>query len=105
MISRKQKRKCEYYYSQYLKDMWHGLQQLEQFGVAIVRDTTLLCKVMVVRRYELAHGHDARWLTPQQVNDLSAELNELWVTHGTLAALDPWLCGKQFHIHNKSKSQ
>lgn len=91
MISRNQKRKCEHYYSQYLKDMWYGLQQLQQLGVAIVRDTTLLCKVMVVRRYELAHGHDARWLTLQQVNDLPAELNELWVTHGTLAALDPWL--------------
>lgn len=48
MISRKQKRKCEHYYSEYLKDMWHGLQQLQQLGIAIVRDTTLLCKVMVV---------------------------------------------------------
>lgn len=72
--------------------MWHSLQKLQQLGVAIVRDAALLSEVMMIRRDELAHGHDARWLTLQQVNDLSAELNELWVTNRTLAAVNPWLC-------------
>lgn len=43
--------------------MWHGLQKLQQLGVAVVRDTALLGKVMVIRGYELAHGYDATWLT------------------------------------------
>lgn len=80
---------------QYLQDMWHGLQELQQLGVAIVRDTALLGKVMVVRRYELAHGHDARRLTLQQVDNLSAELDKLWVANRTLAALNPRLCMKK----------
>lgn len=71
--------------------MWHSLQKLQQLGVAVVRDTALLGEVMVVRGYELAHGHDARRLTLQQIDDLSAELDELWVTNRTLAALNPRL--------------
>lgn len=76
----------------YLENMWNSLQELQQLGVAIVRDAALLGKVVVVRRNELAHGHDARWLALQQVNYLTAELNELRVTNRTLAALNPWLC-------------
>lgn len=74
--------------------MRHSLQELQQLGVAIVRDAALLGKVVVVRRDELAHGHDARGLALQQVDDLAAELNELRVADGTLAALDPRLCRK-----------
>lgn len=74
--------------------MWHSLQELQQLGVAIVGDAALLGKVVVVRRDELAHGHDARGLALQQVDDLAAELNELRVADGTLAALDPRLCRK-----------
>lgn len=72
--------------------MWHGLQQLQQLGVAVVRDAALLGEVVVVGRDELAHGHDAGRLTLQQVDDLPAELDELRVPHRTLAALDPRLC-------------
>lgn len=72
--------------------MWHCLQQLQQFGVAVVGDTALLGKVMVVRGDELADGHDAGRLTLQQVDYLPAELNELRVAHRTFAALNPWLC-------------
>lgn len=39
--------------------MWDGLQKLQQLGKAVVRDTALFGKVMVIRRYELADGHDA----------------------------------------------
>lgn len=86
---------CDPHYPQYLQDMWHGLQELQQLGVAIVRDAALLGKVMVVRGYELAHGHDARRLTLQKVNNLSAELDELWVANRTLAALNPRICVKE----------
>lgn len=72
--------------------MWHSLQELQQLGVAIVRDTALLGEVVVVCRNELAHGHDARRLALQQVNYLAAELNKLRVADGTLATLNPWLC-------------
>lgn len=82
--------------------MWHGLQELQQLGVAVVRDAALLGEVVVVRRNELAHGHDAGRLAPQQVDYLAAELNELRVADGTLAALDPWLCGKSpFQLENR----
>lgn len=74
--------------------MWHSLQELQQLGVAIVGDTALLGKVVVVGRNELAHGHDARGLALQQVDDLAAELNKLRVADGTLAALNPQLCRK-----------
>ena len=50
-------------FQQYLQDVWHGLQELQQFGVAVVGDTALLGKVMVVGGYELAHGHEAGRLT------------------------------------------
>lgn len=72
--------------------MWHSLQELQQLGVAIVGDAALLGKVVVVRRNELAHGHDARRLALQQVNYLPAELDQLRVTNRTLAALKPRLC-------------
>lgn len=36
------------HYPHYLQNMWHSLQQLQQFGVTIVRDTALLGKVVVV---------------------------------------------------------
>lgn len=32
----------------YLENMWHSLQELQQLGVAIVRDAALLGKVVVV---------------------------------------------------------
>lgn len=78
--------------SGYLQHVWHGLQQLQQLGVAVVGDAALLGEVVVVGRDELAHGHDAGRLTLQQVDDLPAELDELRVPHRTLAALDPRLC-------------
>lgn len=39
---------CNIYHPQYLQDMWHSLQKLQQLGVAVVRDTALLGKVMMV---------------------------------------------------------
>lgn len=75
--------------------MRHGLQQLQQLGVAVVGDAALLGKVVVVGRDELAHGHDAGRLALQQVDDLPAELDELRVPHRTLAALDPRLCRRR----------
>lgn len=39
--------------------MWYGLQQLQKFGVAVVRDPALLGEVMMVRRYKLADGYHA----------------------------------------------
>lgn len=77
------------HYPPYLQDMWHCLQKLQELGVAVVRDAALLGKVMVVRGYEFAHGHDARRLTLQQVNNLTAKLDELWIANWTLAALNP----------------
>ena len=71
--------------------MRHGLQELQQLGVAVVRDPALLGKVVVVRGNELAHGHDARGLALQQVHYLTAELDKLRVADGALAAVNPRL--------------
>jgi len=70
----------------------HGLQQLQQLGVAVVGDAALLGKVVVVGWDELADGHDAEGTTLHQVDDLAAELDQLGVPHGALAALHPRVC-------------
>ena len=69
--------------------MWYSLQKFQQLGEAIVRDTALLSKMMMIRRDELADWHDARCLTLQEVDDLSAKLDELWIANWTFTALNP----------------
>lgn len=77
----------------YLQDVWHSLQQLHQLGVAVVGDTALFGKVMVVGGDELVNGQDTGRPALQQVDDLPAELDELGVTHRALTALHPRLWG------------
>lgn len=77
--------------------MRYRLKKLQQLWEAIVGDSALLGKVMVVCRDEFADGHYAGWLTLQQVNDLSAKLDELRVSYWTFAALNPGLCTTQTH--------
>lgn len=82
--------------------MWDGLQKLQQLGEAVVGDTALLGEVMVIRRDELADGHDAGRLALQQVDDFSAKLDKLGISNWALAALNPWLCKQQTNTFLKS---
>lgn len=71
--------------------MRHGLEQLEEFGVAVVGDAALLGEVVVVGRDEPAERHQACGLALQQVHQLTAELDQLGVPHRTLTARHPWV--------------
>lgn len=75
-----------------LQYMRYSLQQLQQFGVAIIWDSALLSKVMVVRRDEFSDGHQAAGLVFHQVNDISTKLDQLWIAYRALAALQPRVC-------------
>lgn len=72
--------------------MRYSLQQFQQFRVAIIRDSTLLSKVVVVGRNELSYWHQAGRLVLHQVYDLPTELDQLRVTNWTLGALQPRIC-------------
>lgn len=72
--------------------MWYSLQQFQQFGIAIIRDSALFGKVMVVGRDEFSDGHQAAGLVFHQVYDISTELNQLRISYRALAALQPRVC-------------
>lgn len=64
-------------------------QQLHQFGIAIVRHSTLLCKVVVVGWDEFADRDDTGWLALEQIYHFSTELNELGITYRALGTQKP----------------
>lgn len=72
-----------------LQHVRNGLQQLQQFGVSVIRHTALLGKMVVIRWDELCDGHQTGRLVLHQINHLSAELDQLWVPDRTLTALQP----------------
>lgn len=65
----------------------YSLQQLQQFGVAIIRDSALFGKVMVVGWDEFSDWHQAAGLVFHQVYDFSTELDQLWISYRALTAL------------------
>lgn len=67
--------------------MWYSLQQLQKFGVAIIRDSALFGKVMVVGRDEFSEGCNAAGLVFHQVYDFPTELNQLRISYRALTAL------------------
>ena len=62
-----------------LNHMWNGLEQLHQFGKAIVGHTALPAKVVMVGWYVLAKGYTGLRAVSQQVNDLTTKLGQLLV--------------------------
>lgn len=67
--------------------MWYSLQQLEQFGVTIIRDSALFGEVMVVGRDEFSDWHQAAGLIFHQVHNFSTELDQLRISYWALTAL------------------
>ena len=58
----------------YLNDVRYRLEELHQFGEAVVRDAALLAEVVVVGRDELVEGHLALRTVLQQVDHLQRQL-------------------------------
>lgn len=58
----------------YLYDIWYGFKELNEFSKSIVSHPTLLSKVMVISRNELAESHTALRTVMEQVDRLEGKL-------------------------------
>ena len=60
-----------------LDDVWQCLEELHEFGVAVIGDATLSTEVVVVRRNELAERHATSGERSKEVNHFATELIHL----------------------------